>query len=891
VNEYIKNGVEGITFKYNLSHRDACYEIATSDIGICWRKNGWGDNGEVSTKVKEYEMYELCVCNILQDLYLCTNISSIIGKKIEKNNIIILNKSANNDNLYVKTLSNSNDMSTMQILINNKQLPESNVLLSNRYITPNYIDNNLFPDYKYIYIYGKLISHIIIENILFDKVNIESNYQCSQLNNIQYYKDGDKIFLNNIAFIGDEFTFNSLNDIINIKYISKKEIDTIDVNLYDFLLCESTWHGMDGSWKYAFNLYQENKYSIELKKIISKFKKNKKKCIFYNKEDPTNYEKFYKSAELFDIIITTSQLCIEKYKHIYPNKIIFDLPFLCNPIIHNPINNSKEKIVYFIGGFYNNFIDRNKDTCKLLKDVIIKNYKLVIINRHYFFPKLTRQINRFQIYKNKYEIPKEFKQFESPCVSHIEALNLYKNSLFHLNINTVTNCPTMSSRRLIELLACGCNVLSNFSKNIEYLKLPVITDIEQIKEYDIMNEYNVKGFYKIHTKYSYISLLEKIFILLNINIKNNVHIKISCLNESKIPEKYKCLLDQKKYDFELLIQNDDYYNTKIIKKLLVYPYFFNGNICFTNDKNKYFIVQNNLIDDDCVIKYSKGSKRTLFIPHIKMLYENCFSYIPHYKALNIKDDIDPNSVFVVMCVWKRIQYLKNTLHYLEGQNINKSITLCIWNNNKEVIDDINKIINEFNGNKVKVIIHHSLENIGGIGRFILTKYVCENKTHFQNVIFIDDDQIFEIDCFKILLNNVKEKESYHWFGKKFYKDRGYWDCWSNIWPKLRDNIDNTNFNENYLHYGGTGFMIINTECFLMNEFYQFNEKYKYIEDLWMSYFVINKLRYKLKNGKELRYKIKIMQGENDSSIAQVNILKSLKNEFLKVLREDGEWDV
>ena len=59
VNEFIKNGGEGVTFKHNLSHRDACYEIATSDIGICWRKNGWGDNGEVSTKVKEYELYNL----------------------------------------------------------------------------------------------------------------------------------------------------------------------------------------------------------------------------------------------------------------------------------------------------------------------------------------------------------------------------------------------------------------------------------------------------------------------------------------------------------------------------------------------------------------------------------------------------------------------------------------------------------------------------------------------------------------------------------------------------------------------------------------------------------------------------------------------------------------
>jgi glycosyltransferase involved in cell wall biosynthesis len=59
VNQIIKNGVDGITFHYNLSHKDACYEIATSDVGICWRKKGWGENGEISTKVKEYERYKI----------------------------------------------------------------------------------------------------------------------------------------------------------------------------------------------------------------------------------------------------------------------------------------------------------------------------------------------------------------------------------------------------------------------------------------------------------------------------------------------------------------------------------------------------------------------------------------------------------------------------------------------------------------------------------------------------------------------------------------------------------------------------------------------------------------------------------------------------------------
>ena len=66
INYFIRNGVKGITFKHNLSHKDSCYEIATSDIGICWCKNGWGDNGEISTTVKEYDMYSLEIINDLK---------------------------------------------------------------------------------------------------------------------------------------------------------------------------------------------------------------------------------------------------------------------------------------------------------------------------------------------------------------------------------------------------------------------------------------------------------------------------------------------------------------------------------------------------------------------------------------------------------------------------------------------------------------------------------------------------------------------------------------------------------------------------------------------------------------------------------------------------------
>ena len=55
--------IDGITFKEKLKHKDACYEMATSDIGIIWRKPGWGENGEISTKLKEYQHYNLFILN------------------------------------------------------------------------------------------------------------------------------------------------------------------------------------------------------------------------------------------------------------------------------------------------------------------------------------------------------------------------------------------------------------------------------------------------------------------------------------------------------------------------------------------------------------------------------------------------------------------------------------------------------------------------------------------------------------------------------------------------------------------------------------------------------------------------------------------------------------
>lgn len=876
VNGYIKKGVPGITFKHNLSHRDSCYEIATSDIGICWRKNGWGENGEVSTKVKEYKMYDITCLDTLLNLKI-HNINDIIENDIIDNHVLILCNKFIYSILTINMYSNSDCNSEVSIKIDNKRLCESNILINKSYITPNFIDCAFYKNIKWIYMYGKNLSKINI----FNKY-VESKCDLKKTNLKKYLTY--KLFSNKIAYIGDVFTYNSLTDLLNVDYISKKDALTVNIKQYDCLYCDSTWSGIDGSWDYAFSEYSK-KHSSELKQLVEKFKQHGKKCIYYNKEDPTHFNRFYKCAELFDIIITTSYNCVEQYKKIYPDKIIINKPFLCNPVVHNPINNKKEETIYFVGGIYKHFPDRLKHTYKLFDNIIKENFNLKIIDRFFFLAKSIKQLSNKQHHVGRYELDNKYLPFSVPGVSHEEAINTYKNSLLHLNINTVTDCKTMSSRRLMELLACGCNVLSNNSDSIQDLNLPVITDVNMITK-DLFTNYNLEGFYYTHCNLSYVSLIMNIYKYTNIHLKSNIKMKIQCDNIKKLPKKYHNYLNPDEYNFILICNR---YEESYIEKLLIYLYFFDGNVEFTNNKIDYFTIasKNNLSNTVIISKINPN--QTLLIPYIP---DNLFQIKEHYDNISINDVVDSNSIFVVMCLWNRIHYLEKTLKYLENQNVDKLITLCIWNNNNESTEEIDNIINNFKGKKVKVIIHHSPENVGGIGRFIFVKYICEKKHNFENVIFIDDDQILKDTFITRLLKNKTEKSGFHWYGKKFYKDKTYWDSWKNLRYKERSDYNYTDFNRNILDYGATCGMIIDTECFLMDDFYNFNKEFQFVEDLWMSYYVITKLGYKLFNGfNELKYCIENEPVISNDANAQWTKLTNVKDIFLKSLREEGGWNV
>lgn len=214
INTYIKNGVKGITFKTNLSHKDASYEIATSDIGICWRKNGWGDNGEVSTKIKEYQVYGLKVINNLNNLFNIITLNTayfLYGAKV-----LNLGKKINyiNNNINIK-------------LIPFKCNKINDIIDSNIKKIMNTPDSKLLDNYSGSF--KNKINEVLIKYSNNNLKRITNKYQYGHINSfINLINNAKQNNLREIIIFEDDILFhkNIKTHLSNFDTI-KKEVDII----------------------------------------------------------------------------------------------------------------------------------------------------------------------------------------------------------------------------------------------------------------------------------------------------------------------------------------------------------------------------------------------------------------------------------------------------------------------------------------------------------------------------------------------------------------------------------------------------------------------------------------------------------------------------------------
>ncbi|MDI3242482.1 DUF3880 domain-containing protein [Arthrobacter sp. AL08] len=263
-----------------------------------------------------------------------------------------------------------------------------------------------------------------------------------------------------VAIICDEFTFNSFKfEFDPIVLEPNNWQKQLEKERPDLFLCESAWSGVDSNtrpWKgriYASkNFAAENRR--ELLGILHWCKVENVPTAFWNKEDPTHYpdreHDFVDTAIKFDHVFTTDRNCVEKYREDYGHTSVHCLPFATQPKLFNPIgSSSRTEDVVFAGSWYANHEDRSAEMLAIFRQIMATGRKVKIYDR--FFGS-SDELHAF---------PPELLAHTVPAVSHSELAHVYKSSTFGLNINTVTDSPTMFARRIFELMSSNTLVLSN----------------------------------------------------------------------------------------------------------------------------------------------------------------------------------------------------------------------------------------------------------------------------------------------------------------------------------------------------------------------------------------------------------------------------------------------
>lgn len=217
---------------------------------------------------------------------------------------------------------------------------------------------------------------------------------------------------------------------------------------------ESAWKGNDGSWQFRVANYS-NKPGQEIAQICEYARQKGIPTLFLNKEDPVHHEKFMCSARLVDHIFTTDANMIPSYISRTGNRNAHALPFAAQPALHKPAPMAgRIPRSCFAGSWYGNrHAERGQTMGWLLQAA--NRHGLDIFDRNFG--------------SGNFPFPDEFRDGIRGSLPYAELCAEYRRYRIFLNVNSVTESPTMFSRRVFELMASGTPVVSTWARGIEEL--------------------------------------------------------------------------------------------------------------------------------------------------------------------------------------------------------------------------------------------------------------------------------------------------------------------------------------------------------------------------------------------------------------------------------------
>lgn len=214
----------------------------------------------------------------------------------------------------------------------------------------------------------------------------------------------------------------------------------------DLVFLESAWKGNRGDWRLAMT--GQSGVSRNLVELVEFAKARGIPTVLWNKEDPPNYDRFIETARLVDFVFTVDAQKIPDYRKDLGHERVGVLPFAAQPRIHNPIESADGRShgVAFAGSYFAQKHDERRGQMEYILGPARKHGLEIY--------------SRMQSEDERYHFPEEFRKHIVGSLPYEEMLAAYTQYKVFLNVNTVTESPSMCSRRLFELSAAGTPVVS-----------------------------------------------------------------------------------------------------------------------------------------------------------------------------------------------------------------------------------------------------------------------------------------------------------------------------------------------------------------------------------------------------------------------------------------------
>lgn len=268
-----------------------------------------------------------------------------------------------------------------------------------------------------------------------------------------------------IGVIADDFLFESLENAAEFRPITPDNYRDILPSV-DLMLVVSAWRGLDGEW-FGFGNAKSDVRVLYETKILPLARENSLPVVFYSKEDPPNFAKFIGLAKTADFVFTSAAESVQKYREMLDDSVpVHVLRFAVNYQIHNPLGcerNDTREVMFAGSWFAHKYKNRSETAEKIFQGIADSGARLTVFDRNANlseddFSDLT-----------KYHYPDNFLANVRFPLPHEDILALQRLLPLAINLNSVTHSETMFANRVVELLAMGTVILSNYSNGMNTL--------------------------------------------------------------------------------------------------------------------------------------------------------------------------------------------------------------------------------------------------------------------------------------------------------------------------------------------------------------------------------------------------------------------------------------